>query len=127
MRRMLVIWLPMWKWMSHSLAFEQIERFEQLAAVQSELARVAAALLPLAATGGGELDADAEIGADVELLGHAGDCLQLVEFLDDDENALSHLLRQQSQLYVALVLVAVADDDGVALALYGDDGVKLRF
>lgn len=48
-----------------------------------------------------------------------------VHLLNDDEYALAHLLRQQRQLDVALVLVAVADDDRVALALYGYHGVQL--
>ena len=37
---------------------------------------------------------------------------------------LAHLLRQKSQLYVRLVLVAIADNDGIALALHGYDGME---
>ena len=40
---------------------------------------------------------------------------------------LAHLLSQQGQFDVSLVFVAVADNDRVALALNGDDGVQLGF
>ena len=60
----------------------------------------------------------------VELLGGLGDDLQFVELFDDDEDAFAHLLGQQRQFNIALVLVSVAHDERVALALYGDDGMQ---
>ena len=111
---------------AHVLLVEQLERVEQLGARQAELAGVAAAVLPLATARGGQLYAYAEVRADVELLGHAGYGVKLVELLHDDEYALAHLLGEQGQLYVALVLVAVADDERVALALHGYHRVQFR-
>ncbi len=58
---------------------------------------------------------------------HLGDGVDLVQLLDDDEDTLAHLLRQQRQFDVALVLVAIAYDQRVALALDGDDGVQFGF
>ena len=40
---------------------------------------------------------------------------------------LAHLLCQQSQFYITLILIAVAHDDGITLTLHGDDGVQLWF
>ena len=111
----------------HLLLLQEVEGFEQLGAGQSELRGVAAALFPFAAARGGQLDAYAEAGADAVLLRGAGDYLELVHLLHDDEDALAHLLCQQGQFDIALVFIAVADDDGVALALQGDDGVELGF
>ena len=71
-----------------------------------------------------ELDANAEVGPHVEFFGGAGDDVEFVELLHDDEDALSHLLRQQCQLNVALIFISVADDERVALALHGDDGMQ---
>ena len=111
---------------AHALLIEQLEGFEQLGTGQSELRGVAAALFPLAATARCQLDAYADVRAYTQLLCFASDELKLVHLLHDDENLLAHLLSEQRQLDVRLVLVAVADDDGVALALHGDDGMQLR-
>ena len=59
------------------------------------------------------------------LLGDLGDEIQLVKFLHDDEDTLAHLLGEQGQFDIALVLVAIADDDRITLALDGDNGVEL--
>ena len=108
---------------AHVLLVEHLQRFEQLSAGESELRCVAAALLPLARARGGQLDANAYVGPHIQLLGHTGYDLQLVHLLHHNEYVLAHLLRQEGQLYVALVLVSVAHDNAVALALHGYDGV----
>ena len=108
-----------------TLLVERLQSLQQLRRAQTELRGVAAALLPLARARRSQLDAYADIGAYAELLCGSGDESNLVHLLNDDENALAHLLRQQRQLDVALVLVSVADDDRVALALYGYHGVQL--
>ena len=94
----------------HFLFLDEVERFEQLAGGQAELAGVASALLPLPASRRSQLDADADIGAHVQLLGYLGYQPQLVLLLYHQEDALAHLLRQQSQLDIAFILVPVADD-----------------
>ena len=110
---------------AHILLVEQFQCFQQLGTGQTELRSVAAAFLPFSAAAAGQLDADADIGAHIELLGHLGDEFQFVHLLHDDEDLLAHLLCKQGQFDIALVLIAVADDDGVALALHGNHGMQL--
>ncbi len=110
----------------HAFLVEQFERFEQLAACESELAGVSSALFPFAAAACRQLDAYSEIGLHVELLCLAGNDFKFVELLHDDEYALAHLVCEQGQFYVALVLVAVAYYERVALALDGYHGVQFR-
>ena len=92
-----------------------VDGAEQFARVQTELAAVAAALFPLAAAAARQLDAEADVGTDVQALCHTVDEFQLAEFLDDDKDAPSHLLGEQCQFDIALVLVTVADDDGIGV------------
>ena len=108
-----------------ALLVEYLQGFEQLRACQPELRGVASALFPLAAAARSQLNAYAQVGFHVQLLGGAGNDFQLVELLHNDEYALAHLLCEQRQLNVALVFVSVADDERVALALYGYHGVEL--
>ena len=110
---------------AHVFLVEQLQGFEQFGTGESELRGVAAAFFPLAGTAAGQFDAYADVGSHVQLLGHAGNDVKLVQLLHHDEYLLAHLLCQQCQLDVALVLVAVAHDDRVALALHGNDGVQL--
>ena len=110
----------------HVLLLQDLQRFEQLARRESELAGVAAALLPLAAARRGELDAYAQVRPYVQLLGKAGYELELVHLLHDEEDALAHLLGEQGELDVALVLVAVADDERVAVGVHGYHRMQLR-
>ena len=96
---------------SHALLLQQFQCVEQFGTGESELAGVAAAFLPFAASAAGQFDADAEVGAHVEFLGYLGDDFQFVQFLHYDKDSLAHLLGQQCQLDIALVLVSVADDE----------------
>jgi len=90
---------------------EHVEGHEEFGGVKSELGGVAAAFAPLAAAVGGELDAYAEVGAYAEAACGVGDDLELGQFLDDEEDALAHLLCQEGEFDEVLVLVAVADDE----------------
>ena len=108
------------------LLVENRESLEQLARRESELARVTSAVLPFARSARGEFYPYAKVRLDIELPRRLGNDFEFVEFLDDNENSLAHLLRQQSQLYIVLVLVSVADDERVALTLQRDDGMQLR-
>ena len=47
-----------------------------------------------------------------------------MQLLDDEENALSHLLCEQRQLNEVLIFVAVADNDGVGVHVGGQHGVQ---
>ena len=106
----------------HLVLLQEVERREQFARVQTELAAVAAALLPLAAAAARELDAHTHIGPDTQLLGNIGYEFQFVGFLHHQEDSTPHLLRQQSQFHIALVLVAVADDERVGADVGHIDG-----
>ena len=111
----------------HAHLVEHLQCFEQFRGVEAELGGVAAALLPLARAGGGQLDADAQVGAHAELLGGLGDGVQLGQLFHHEEHALAHLLPQQGQLDEVLVLVAVAHDEAVAIHVGGQHGVELGF
>ena len=110
----------------HSFLFENLECREQFRAGQSELAGVAAALLPFSASRRGKLDAHAEVRLHAELLCRLGYDFKLVELLHHDEDSLAHLLCQECELYIVLVFVSVAYDERIALTLHCDDGMQLR-
>ena len=110
-----------------SAGFELVEGFEQFAGRQSELAGVAPAFLPFAASRGSQFDAYADVGAHVQFLGHFVDDVQLVELFHNQKDAFTHLLCQQGQFDVVAVLVAVADDRRGGVRVDGNDGVQLGF
>ena len=85
---------------------------------------VAATLDPFARAGTGEFDAYADIGAYTEAFGHFGDKSQLVQFFHHQVYAASHFLGQQCQFDIALVLVSVADYQGIGVG--GQYRVQLR-
>ena len=61
---------------------------------------------------------------------HTVDEFQLAEFLDDYKDASTHLLGQQGEFDIPLVLVAVTDDDGIGVQVghvAGKHGVQLGF
>ena len=100
------------------------------AGVQTKLAAVAATLFPLAAAAARQLDAEADVGADVQSLGNSVDEFQLAQFLNDDKYAASHLLCQQCEFDVALVLITVADDDWISVQVghvAGEHGMQFGF
>ena len=111
----------------HFGSFEKIECVEQFAGVEAELAAVAAALFPLAAARAGQLDADADVGANLQPFRNVGDEFQFVHLLDHEEDAASHLLGQQRQFDVVFVLVAVADDERVLVGIDSQYSVEFGF
>ena len=110
---------------AHALLVEHLQCFKQFGTGQAELRGIAAALFPFSAATGSQFDTDTDVRTYVQLLSHAGDDIQLVQFLHHDEDLLTHLLCQQRQFDIALVLVTITYDDRVALTLYGDDGMQL--
>ena len=111
---------------AQSQLVELLQSHQELRRVQSELRGVAAALAPLAAAVACQLDADTQVGVHAKLLCRLSDDGQLGKLLDDEEDTLAHLLRQQRQLDEVLVLVTVADDEAVAVHVGGEDGMQLR-
>ena len=112
---------------AHVFLIQEFQGFKKFGTCQAKLRGVATALLPFTRAAGCQFDADADIRTDIHLFGLTGDNLQLVHLLHHDKDLLTHLLCQQGQLNVTLVLVSVTDDDGVALTLHGDDGMELGF
>ncbi|CDF22979.1 unknown [Prevotella sp. CAG:617] len=110
---------------AHAHFLEHFERLEQFAGIKAELRHVAAALLPLSGTGSGQLDADTQIGAHAQLFGRAGNDFELRQFFNHQEHAFPHFLSQQGQLNKILVLVAVADNQAVAVHVGSQDGMQL--
>ena len=95
---------------NHLFTLQIVDSREQLARVKSEFALVATAFFPLAATRAGELDADAYVRTYVKALRYLGYQLQLVQLFNNKKYAASHLLSQQCQLNIALVLIPVANN-----------------
>ena len=113
---------------NHFLVLEIFHGALQLAGVKAKLAAVATALLPLAAAAARQLDANANVGANVQALGNRCDELELIKFLHNEENATSHLLRQQSELDIVFVLIAVANYErvlGNLAHIHCQNGMKL--
>ena len=50
-----------------------------------------------------------------------------MKFLHHQIDAPAHLLRQERQFHIILILVAVADDKGIFVGIDGQYGVQLRF
>ena len=114
----------------HFVFPQEIECLEKFAGVEPEFATVAAAFFPLAAAGRGEFDADTDIGLNTHALRHLGNEQQFVEFFHHEENFSTHFLRQQSQSYVALIFIAIANDERIIADIRhidGKHGVQFRF
>ena len=125
------IWLPRWK-CSSSKQFEQVvraqevDRLHDLARREPELRPVAARRFPASRSLGRQLDAHADARPDADLLGGLGDQRQLGELLDDDQHRAPQLGGHQRRLDVLLVLVAVADDEGLLVVEHRHDRQQLR-
>src|SRR5262249_13856653 len=90
--------------------FQVVKRFKNLAYGQSELRSEPGARLPTPRAFGGELDADANDGLYVELLGIANDALQFREFLHHRNNLFADFPGQDGHFDEFIILEAVADD-----------------
>ena len=106
--------------------FKEIKCFQQFAGRQAELAGIAPALFPFATAGRGQLDADADIRTDIQLFSHLGDQSQLIDLLDNQKDAFPHFLRQQSQFDIALILVAVADNQRIRIRIDRNHRMEFR-
>ncbi len=108
----------------HAAFFEYAQGFEQFGRIEAEFALVAAALGPFARAGAGELDTYADVGTYAEAFGYVGDKPQFVQLFHHQVYTATHLLGQQCQLDIALVLVSVADYQGIGVGVGGQDGVQ---
>ncbi len=102
--------------------------FDDLGGRQAELRVLASAVGPLAFAGRGELDAQADVGLHAHAAGDADDGVDLGELFDDDDGLLAEAAAHQGELDVFFVLVAVADQEGLAVLEQGkgDDELGLR-
>ena len=110
----------------HIFLFQKIERFQQLTGSQAEFAGITTAIFPFATSRRSQLDADTYIGAHIELFRHLGYQAQFVHFLHHQEDAFSHLLCQQSQFNIALILISVTDNQRIRVRVYSNHRMELR-
>ncbi len=106
---------------------ELADRFDHLRRRQAELREVTAGLLPATRAARRQTRANAERRLDLDALADAVDLIELRGLLDDEDDGLAHLRREQRGLDVLLVLVAVADDDGLVVLVDRHDGEELGF
>ena len=111
----------------HSLTLEEIECFEQFAGSQTKLAGIPSGLLPLAASRRSQFDTDTDIRLHIQLFCHAGNQFQFIHFLNDQENALTHFLCQQSKLDIAFVFISITDNKRVRIGIDGNYSMQFRF
>ena len=111
----------------HAFVSHEVECFEQLTGRQSELTCIAARVFPFAASRRSQLDTNTDIGFYVQLLRHLGYQLQFVQFFYHEEDAFSHLLRQQSKFNVAFILISVADNQRIGVHIDSNHCMQFRF
>ena len=110
----------------HLLLLDVVQCFQQFGTVQAELAVVSAGFFPLAATGAGKLDADADIRTHADATGQFYHQVEFVHLLDDDENLLAHLLCKQREFDKVFVLVAVADNQRIWIVHVRKNSMQFR-
>ena len=112
---------------AHVLLVKKIQGFQEFCTCQTEFRGVTPTLFPFSGTRRSQFDTNTDIRPDVHLLGNLGNDIQLIELLYNDEDALAHLLGEQGQFYIALILITITNDDGITLALYSNHCVQLGF
>ena len=90
-----------------SLAFHEIECFEQLTGSQPEFAGIATRFFPFSATGRSQFNTNTDIRLHIQLLRHFCNQFQLIHLLHNKEDTFTHFLGKQSQFNVTLVFIAV--------------------
>ena len=103
-----------------------VEGFHQFNRAQAEFGVFAAGGRPAARSGADQLDAQADVGPDVQLLRDPDDGFQLRQPLDHNKDFFAQFLAHQCQPDERLVLVAVADQQGLRVVHDGEDGVQFR-
>ena len=107
----------------HALSF--VDGLDHLGGREAELREVAAGLLPAAGAARRQARAEAELRLDLHALADAVDVVELGRLLDDEDDRLAHLRREQRGLDVLLVLVAVADDQRLVVLMDRHDREQL--
>jgi len=108
----------------HVLFLEAVDDIDDMGHAEAENAGVAARLGPQPSAGR-QFDAQAKVGGDLVVLGALDDQVDLAGDLDDEEDLISHLDRIKTEIDELLVLVAVADQAGLAALHHRDRGDQL--
>ena len=111
----------------HVVLLKERKSVEKFGGIEAEFADIAARLFPFSGAGRGELDSNTYCGGDIEAFRDFRDQPQLVELLDNEEDAAPHFLGKQRELDIILIFISVADDDGVFVGVDGEDGMQFRF
>ena len=106
---------------AHAVLAEVFQGIDDFVDEQAELGAHAARLFPAARALGGELHAHADRRLDVVQLGVFDDQFQLAELLDDGDDVLADLGREDDGFDELIVLEAVADDRRVVVFDQGHD------
>jgi len=109
----------------HVLFLEAVDDIDDMGHAEAENAGVAARLGPQPLGLGRQFDAQAKVGGDLVVLGALDDQVDLAGDLDDEEDLISHLDRIKTEIDELLVLVAVADQAGLAALHHRDRGDQL--
>ena len=110
----------------HFLLLQAIQDIHHMAHVQTENAGVAAGFRPVPLSLGRQLDAQPQIRLDAQILRPFYDQVDFPGDLDYEEALKAHLDRVQAQIDELFILIAIADQAGVAVVEHGDGGDQLR-
>ena len=95
----------------HTARLEVLENLDHLGEREAELGLHARAMAPTARARSGEVDAHADLGTDLVLVGVLHDEPEFREVLDHRNDVAPELGRQRDELDVAVFLEAVANDE----------------
>ena len=112
---------------AHTLLVEEFERLKEFGAGESKLTSISPTFLPFATTGRSQFDTNTEIRLDIQFFCLACNQFQFIRFLDHNEDPLAHLLSEESEFDIALVLISIADNERVALALHSNNRMEFGF
>ncbi len=102
------------------------QSIHQLHGVQSEFGMFPPGGGPAPGAGADQLDPEPDVGLHSHFLGDADDEVQFVQFLDDHKDFFPQFLAHQGEPDEGLILVPVADEEGVGVVHNRQDGVQLR-
>ena len=111
----------------HFLFLDKIESLKQFTGGQSEFTCISSTFFPFTTARRSQLYSDSDIGTYIQLLGKRGNQTKFIQLFNNQENTLTHLLRQQSQFYIAFILIAVTNDQRIRIRINGNHSMKFGF